>query len=206
MADDQRLETTQRLWPDAKTGPWYVELYWMEQDGAMVPYGMTLLSGRRPVEPAGSLLNKPEMEDVGGGARYNTSGRFQEVVKRRKLTGEHLRELRFGDLVHTLASDHAELRELRAQREQERRAALTEQAQQFAKGAKRRGRPRRWSLDELAEIGRAYDAGGREPIQSVLRWYHAKTGERVDETTASKWAKQAEEAGLLVRPKRRSKR
>jgi hypothetical protein len=208
---ERTLAQTQRYWPDPKKGPWYVELYWMEQDGAMVPYGMTLLSGRRPSEPAGSLLNAVEMVAVTDpetgeptGARDST-GRFKEVVKRRKLTGEDLRELRFGDLVHTIASDHAEFSEYRAQREELRRGVLEQRAKHFAKGAKRKGgRPRQWTDADLAEIGRVYEAGGDRPIQAVLRWYFTKTGKRVDETTASQWAWQAEDAGLLVRRKRRS--
>lgn len=208
---ERTLAQTQRYWPDPKKGPWYVELYWMEQDGAMVPYGMTLLSGRRPGgERAGSLLNEQEKVDVldpetGEVTAQPSTGRFKEVVKRRKLTGEDLRELRFGDLVHTIASDHAEFSEYRAQREEQRREVLEQRAKQFAKGAKRKGgRPRQWTDADLAEIGRVYEAGGDRPIQAVLRWYFTKTGKRVDETTASQWAWQAEEAGLLVRRKRRS--
>ena len=210
MSNEQRLEQTRRLWPDPKKGPWYVELYWMEQNGAMVPYGMTLLSGRRPVEPEGSLLNEVEKVDVldpetgePTGAREST-GRFREVIQRRKLTGEDLRELGFGELVQTVASDHAEFSAYRAQREEQRRRAMEERRSElFAKGAKRRGRPPKWSHEDLAEIARVYEAGGRQPIQAVLRWYFTKTGKHVDETTASGWARKAEEAGLLTRPKRR---
>jgi len=208
---DENLATTQRLWPDARKGPWYVELYWMEQDGAMVPYGMTLLSGRRPGgERAGSLLNEQEKVDVldpetGEVTAQPSTGRFKEVVKRRKLTGEDLRELGFGDLVQTVAGDHAEFSEWRALREEQRREVLEQRAKQFAKGAKRKGgRPRRWTDADLAEIGRVYEANPKEPIQAVLRWYFTKTGGTVDDTTAGHWAWQAEDAGLLVRRKRRS--
>jgi hypothetical protein len=200
---DRYRISTQRLWRDPDKGPWYVELYWTEVNGELVPYGMTLLSDRRPAgEPPGSLLGIPRYRrDPETGAKVVTDG-FQTELTPRKLTGEELRGLGFAELAASMADSKREFHRWWAEQEAARRRLIEERGDQWAAASSRA----KWTPGELAEIARVHQAGRPRSLQAVIEWYAARTdGETVDESTASRWIRQARDIGMLPDTGRRRK-
>lgn len=179
-----------------------MELYWTEVDGRLAPYGMTLLSDRRPGgEPPGSLLGIPRYRrDPETGAKVPTDG-FQTELAPRKLTGEKLREVALADLAQSMASTSRDFHRWWARQDAARRELIEGRADQWDAASTRR----KWTLGELGEIARVHQAGGRHPLQAVIDWHEARTGTAVDESTASRWIRQARDEGLLPDTGRRRK-
>jgi hypothetical protein len=200
---DDVIPPTRRLWRDPDKGPFYVELYWMEEDGDLVPYGITILTGPRPDEPYNPLLTATEKREVidpetgePSGARETTG----YVLKRRRLTREDLLRLGFGRLIEEVLESEAAFDTWRAGREKQRREAMKQLAEKWRNAPKRPGRPRKWGPDELGQIARAYD---RDGLAGVRDWYSDRTGDEVEASTARGWVKQAQNVGIPVRRKRK---
>jgi hypothetical protein len=195
---------TDLLWPDPKTGPWWIKVWWRVQHGVPTPVGLSITSWIEDEDYAnpGQHNNLPLL-----GNEYSDEPAGAPPVELPRLDGQLIRSLPVGAILDALRAQMTwhlneplgrdQTRwpeEWRRDLEQWREETAAERA---AFNSTRRGRD--LGGDHYLEVAQVYAQAvqeGRSPTKAVADHFH------VEKSSAAKKVARARERGFLPKTSR----